>query len=139
MKKKHLFTISILGYILLLFFSCGKDKDCHDLKITNNSSSDIYYYVTHYDSSVLKLDYNPSLSPSGYKCLKNTSINYKRNDCIESQIAYSPSKHIYTFIFDAYILEHTAWDTVKSKRLFLKRYDLDINYLKNNNFTVSYP
>jgi len=43
------------------------------------------------------------------------------------------------YVFDAHVIETTAWDSVKANYLVLKRYDLSLDDLKRMNWTITYP
>jgi hypothetical protein len=57
----------------------------------------------------------------------------------ESVFNSLPADTLSIFIFDAHLIDNTPWDTVKSKYLILKRYDLSYDDLVRMNWTVIYP
>ena len=142
MKIKDLLdsVISLVMFMVSMSFSCGRDKsDCHHrLYIRNNTANSIYFTYS-FDSSLQRLDYNPGLSPSQFKCIENTEIGHFRNDCFDSELPYSIENKLYILIFDATIIEAIPWGTIKQNQLFLKRYALTKVQLDSCNWRITYP
>jgi hypothetical protein len=68
----------------------------------------------------------------------NWGFSYRERleDIFKYQI---PSGKLMVFVFDATLVKSTSWETVKQNYSVLKRYDLDLQDLKINNFTVTFP
>lgn len=133
--------INYITFLALVFLSatCIRDnQNCHTmLEIINNSEKAIYFHPSAGYPDTLTLDYNPSVAGDYFKIEKSSRKKDVYRSCIEGEFLIS-TKIIY-FIYDAQTLETTPWDTVKSKYLILKRYDLTLQDLKDMNWTITYP
>ena len=72
----------------------------------------------------------------------NTEATRTRGgDCIESHFGtwLIPSDTFMIYVFDANILNTIPWDTIRKYDMYLKRYDLSLQDLKNSNWTITYP
>ena len=126
-----------LFFLLLIMLGCPREEteDCHrGVTIINNSDKPIYYKVgiSYPDTS---LYYNPASSPNPYKISANSRKKHWFGDCYEAAVRET----LMVFIFDAYTLEHTPWDTVVANYMVLKRYDLSLNDLNKLKWHVTYP
>lgn len=66
-------------------------------------------------------------------------LDYSRS-CIEVSI---PNRNEYGalmyYIFDKKVLDANPIDTITKYKIYLKKYDLTVEYLQNNNWTITYP
>lgn len=139
MKKKALLKLIFYILIVPLFYgaSCRKNN-CRTSYTIKNKSIKAIYFGTAYDSSFSRLDYNPGLSPSEFKCEPNsekTDFSIE-GSCIDGEVN---SFGLHIFIFDADIIESTAWNTIKQNRLLIKRFDLTMAQLDSCNWVITYP
>jgi len=145
MNTKTIFLIIIpLVSIVLSSSKCKKDSlDCHRSKFFKNQSIKDLYVITSYSypDTVLSKGYpNPILDPGTNKVLMQNSKLLWTTDCIEIIFKYSiPSDTLMVYVFDSEILESTSWDTIKARNLYLKRFDLSLQDLQMNNWTITYP
>lgn len=143
MKK----IIYLFLFISIIFYSCDPTCDtetCHyHIYIQNNSSNNIYQTVSDiYPDTLLKFytDPNPKLD-----AINKTTINEKgtmsKLSCYEFDFKDTkrPLEKLIIYVFDAKTLESMSWDSIKAKDLYLKRYDLTLQDLQNNNWTITYP
>ncbi len=143
MKIKQLISAAFILFFvnIILGSSCKKNSlDCHkSFIVQNQSQSDIYFgYST--DSTLVNLNYLPTLAPETRKVFKNTQKPFFDDSCFETMITNDlNSNHFYIFIFDAQVLENTNWDTVKQNHLLLKRYGFTKAELDAMDWTISYP
>lgn len=143
MKMK---LIMLIVTSLFLNQACGdKEKDCHKTITFKNATTDTLYVVgsTFYpDTSIYSGIPNPVLDPTHTKVLPeetNTTALWGK-DCIELAFkSLIPSDTMMIYVFDAKVLEGSAWETVKTNYLVLKRYDLSLQDLEGVNWTITYP
>jgi hypothetical protein len=63
-----------------------------------------------------------------------------RNGCWESILTGLPNHKEWYYIFDVDSLKTIPWETVrKTNRGLIERRLIDIEYLKKNNFIITYP
>ncbi len=137
--------VIVLTILLFNQTCCKKEDDCHKTIAFVNTTSQPLYVVSYYfypDTSSFSGIRNPLLDSNFTKVRSNetnTQVLWGR-DCIE--LAFKdliPSDTLMVYVFDAMIIESTPWETVKSNYLVLKRYDLSLQDLKNNNWKIIYP
>jgi hypothetical protein len=133
----------LLVSLLILGSTCKDEKVCHEtINFKNNSSKSLYIHASggYPDTNSFKVEFpNPSLNAQLYKVSSNASNNSALWDksCLEYKFNTNDTLMIY--VFDAEVLESTPWDTVKTKYLVLKRYDLSLDDLQRRNWTITYP
>lgn len=128
-----------------VFFTCKKENNCHKrISFINNTNKDVYVIkntLGYPDTNYYHYDPSPTLSQKEYKVNSNTSTNSPLQllACYEDVMKEKKSDTLMVFVFDAQLLETISWDTVKAKNLYLKRYDLSLQDLQKNNWTIRYP
>ena len=146
MKMKMKLIILVIT-TLLLNQACGNDNadNCHKVITFKNITADTLYVVgssQYPDTSTFVGIPSPELNPNFTKVLpneSNTQVLWNR-DCLEVGIKeLIPSDTMMIYVFNARALEENSWETVKSKHLVLKRYDLSLGDLQKANWIISYP
>ena len=129
----------ILGFIIILLIgleSCHHNNDdpTH-FKIINASNKSIYYAFSYSypDTSISKINNYPY--DNGNKTAK---INFKDSVYLRSG-AIGISKITQIFVFDAYAIENSPWDSIIIHNNVLKRYQFSESDLKDWNWTIKYP
>lgn len=136
-------AIILLFGLNITFLSCGeKDKDCPDYNhnsftFNNTSVARVNYtiYWNYPDTAIG--EFNPV--NSGYL---NGNTSQSRgagpNSCWESILKDNKKEWIYIFSQDS--LETLDWNIIRNtNRGLLERRLIDLNYLQNNDFTITYP
>ena len=137
MKNKLLILVSML---VLLSSTCKKEgEDCHKvITIINNSSSKVIYSTILYDaliSSNCFLSKRAELDP--YE-----SYEESLRMCWEDELE---QRNYEFFIVDPLFFNEGGFydcDSIEYKNTILKHYNLSVNdleMLKENNFTITYP
>jgi hypothetical protein len=125
--------------ITISLTSCFKDKE-EDTKIRvmNNSNDTIYMsFTTDFPDTTFIHNTNP---------LNNPQISMIAPHCIQDKYYGCPSRGIFSdkidtlsiFLFDRQVLLRYNWDTIKSRYLILKRFDLSLSDLEKINWIVTY-
>ena len=123
LKKVNIIVLGLIIFIITTASTCAKNKaNCHYYYTLKNNSSASIYFGLGFDSSLIRLSYNPASSPPEFKCNVNNEKSQRLNRCYEGDLDYFG--RMYIFIFDAHVLETTPWDTVKQNYMLLKRYEL---------------
>ena len=141
MRKQQL---HIIIFTLIFLYGCIRKEtaNCHfNIHVKNNSNKPIYIYdyYDYPDSSLKNKNYNPAVSGEYYKVKPSETTNIRRS-CYEGLFETRiPSDTIMIYIFDAQTLATTPWETVKKNNLYLKRYDLSLQDLRNLNWLINYP
>jgi len=139
-------NLIILLTILLFNQTCCKNKDdCHkSITFVNTTSQALYVIASSLYPDTLTFSGipNPLLDPNFTKVLPNETNTQvlSRRDCIELTFKnLIPPDILMVYVFDAMVIESTPWETVKSNYLVVKRYDLSLQDLQNNNWKIIYP
>jgi hypothetical protein len=141
-KWKLLFLISVIYTVAP---GCHpKDKNCpknshNGLTIENRSTHRIrhHFYWNFPDTTIG--DYNPKFDGSDGLSQGESFIHgADRGTCWES--VFSDGRKEWIYFFDADSLNNIDWNTVRiTNRGLLARKLLNLDYLKQNDFTVVYP
>lgn len=146
-------TIAILLLTQILISStCRKESEnCHQkIQFKNNSSGSIFIQESYqYPKTSLAGPYAPFPSPLSQPQVNevksaetNTEATRTRGgSCIERIFGTEliPSGITMIYVFDANILNTVPWDTIREHNMYLKRYDLSLQDLKNSNWIITYP
>jgi hypothetical protein len=135
-----LFYSSLISLILFSASTCKKDKHCpdgsHDLiNLVNNSTKTINYrqFIT---DSIYKI--NGSQAAADRIINPNEKDTYGVRDCWESN--FDDNSSLYFFFFDNDTVQAIGWNAISgTNRGLLKRVKVNLDYLKNSDFTISYP
>ncbi len=134
--------------ILFLLISCEPrdSENCHyTLKIKNNTNTVLFWY----DASEPKITPGDIRTDPYYKPIKafagnnNTKIGEihfiggGRPSCIES-LFDNKEETMYLFLFDSLQIAKKEWSEVVRDTLIIKRLDLKLKELKENNFTIEF-
>ncbi len=131
--KMNLF-LSLIILSCSFFLSSCKEKCHRKLTIVNNSQDSIIVAdIYHNGFGKYKLGYRLGLS-------KNSEESYVYRHCMESEFS---SKNLNFYIVDPNYFNAPqvfySYDSINIKNRVLKHYDLKLDDLKNNNFTITYP
>lgn len=138
MIKMNYFFILI---ILLGVSKCKENKDCPEgshkyITIKNNSDKIINW--RHFIPDTVYV-INGSTPASDLIIQPHSFYNYgTREDCWEK--IFKDNNTLYLLIFDNDTVQAIGWQAISgTNRGLLKRVKVDLNFLKNNNFTITYP
>ncbi|HET7001559.1 MAG TPA: hypothetical protein VFI33_09630 [Puia sp.] len=133
----------ILTISCWMLASCHPDKYYTLFKIKNNSDKPIYYtYSNKYpDTSVDHSIYIPpgSTRTPGEIINPNSNLSIVKSAPIEDYFKTIPSDTIEIFIYDANVVKSSPWDSVVTKYLILKRYDLTLDNINKMDRIIVYP
>jgi hypothetical protein len=145
--------IMIILLIILAFIpsACNDEPICHDIiYLRNESNIDIVYQKQWFanindtilvkehsswgnDTLVWKKSY--LIKPNNQK----TGIDYFGKTCFEYSLKFDDKPYLKVFFLDWNIVKTIPWDTIVKKNLVLKRIDVDLKMLQDNNWTLIYP
>jgi len=145
-KKQKLSVFLFIAYLFLSFCGCIRKEtaNCHfNIHVKNNTNKSIYIDGSfNYPDTNLQsyTDPSPALAGEYYKVKPSETTNLYQRSCYEEVFKTRiPSDTIMVYIFDAQTLVTTPWETVKKNNLYLKRYDLSLQDLRNLNWRINYP
>jgi hypothetical protein len=129
--------------LLLFAHTCKKDPGCPEnshngLTVQNNSGTRIRFnFYWNYPNTAIG-EYNPKNDGSGGLLPgEKFTRGAGPQSCWESVFANGRKEWIY--IFNADTLDALDWNTVRqTNRGLLERREIDLDYLRQNNFTVVY-
>lgn len=142
MKTLNYFLVISL---ICLSSTCKKDdeNDYHKIiKFINNTNMELFVHqsVGYPDTTFARGEFpNPIVSE-----INRILPNETNTRALEARYSYEEKfKYSYDtlmiFVFDGQVLKTTPWETVQQDYLVLKRYDLSLEDLKQNNWTITYP
>ncbi len=131
MKKKYLFLLSFF-----IFFSCVKDRlEKRRISVQNNSSTSIYWVRS--DDGIFKCpnlnDEIGSVEADSTGKVNNLVPNW------EISIGRASNQKIKIFIVPIDTINKYGWEKVFQKNKYIKVYDINMDYLDKNNWTIAYP
>lgn len=131
MKRIVLIFLSIL----LCGANCEKFIDhAYIIKIQNNSSDTIQFYESYnYPDTAIDVT-KPRLKmvyPSKYSSLESEKD--------WSEVLVPPKDTISIFILSKDTVDKYDWEKIRVEYNILKRYDLSLSDLQNNNWMITYP
>lgn len=133
--------------LIILFSSCEPNDrdDCHyKIRIKNNSDKVLYLYSAS----------EPKITPgdirndpyfetvpahAGNGKVEFGNIRYiggSKPQCVES--FYEPEEEFYIYVFDSLAISKKSWEEVIEKNLYVKRFDITVNKLRENGFILEY-
>lgn len=141
-SKSHTFfsqknIVLFLLFIVLMLSSCFRDRvvDTRKLSVVNESETDIYWVRS--ESGTLK----KTISNDDVDLVKVNSIGLVGNIVPPWDVTIANSKNkkltIYIVIKDS--VDKYGWANVYKKNKFSKKYLIDMQYLKDNKWTIVYP
>jgi hypothetical protein len=147
-KMKKILNLSFLFLWAIVFLGCWERKsaNCHyNIYVMNKSDKTIYsnYSRSYPDTSLKNTD---MISIDNDKVVPNDSISISASSswggCWEKNFTSEqplPMERVIIFIFDERTIKNISWDSIKVKKLYLRRYDLTLEDLQNRNWTITYP
>ena len=145
-KQQIMYYIFIFVFLLCASSTCRKNKDCPDgshnkIIIKNNSSINVNWTNNDkYNDSIWTNNGSTYLSASERLISPNSSyqVAIGLEKCWE--YFYQGGHMHYYFIFNHDTVQSIGWQAISgTNRGLLKSVKVDLNYLKNNNFTITYP
>ena len=143
MKNKLLFIV-----LLVVFQSCEMFMEhpkkeviqLHDIEIINKSDLSICYLFSNQYPDTTLFKRNPFTSIEQCTINKDTMKMLQPEEyAINDFYGKAPVNCQYLFIVSKAVLETKTWDSICNNYLILKRYDLTLEYLMKNNWTITYP
>lgn len=118
--------------------TCKKNpfvEKVYSIKVKNNSSQ----WINFFDSRIYPDTVLPEVKPN-YGATRPNNFAY-----LDSKIDWPnvfsklPKDTLSIFILSSDTISTYKWPFIRSQYKILKRYDLSLQDLENNNFTVTYP
>src|SRR5690554_4131301 len=133
-------TFCIIFFLLLTASTCKKNEDCQEgsnktINVVNNSLKTINWRYFTSDSTYF-LNGPPYNNLLNY----NESYTYSYKTCWEEYFKTVNNGYRYFLIFDNDTVQAIGWQAISgTNRGLLKRVKVDLNYLNENDFTITYP
>ena len=147
MGMKQLGVYFAILFIFCLSLSCKKEKDCpsgsHENIAIKNNSNVIINWMTEDDPKNSTWQNNgstvyPSISKGAIEAGGTRQVGPDLGQCWE--YVYAGGVKQYYFIFSHDTVTAIGWAQINgTNRGLLKRVLVDLDYLKKNNFTITYP
>jgi hypothetical protein len=145
-KSRIIYFLGIVVAFFCLSTTCKKNKNCpkesHSFFVINNNSniSVNWRYNDIPNDTVWKN--NGSTFPNNLDGLISPNSTYKVAVGLEKcwEYYYQGEHSEYYFIFHHDTVQAIGWQAISgTNRGLLKKVKVDLNYLNNNNFTITYP
>lgn len=136
----RIIKIMLLFLISYLNIGCdGKESNnCHKfITFRNDFIADIYVdgSFSYPDTSIR---FQPNFADK-IGITKNKPALWGR-DCYENKFAIPYiNDTLMIFVFDAQVFENTHWDSVVKDYMIIKRYDVSLQDLRDNDWLLTYP
>jgi hypothetical protein len=145
LKQKAMYYSIVFFSLLCTASTCKKDKDCPEgshstIAIRNNSSITVNWIFDDNPNDYIWTvngDY-----PRASDRLISPNSTYQVAIGLEKcwEYYYQNSHSEYYFIFNHDTVQALGWQKISgTNRGLLKRVKVDLIYLQNNNFTITYP
>jgi hypothetical protein len=137
-KKTMKSKILILLLILSTTVSCEDNhpfERVYRFSVENKSDKPVYFLVSHtYPDTTIPDAYDERrlVSPGS----KNPFDSDKKWEEVFKEL---PADTLSVFIFNSDTINNTTWEEIRSGYMISKRYDVSIDDLKNNSWTITYP
>lgn len=144
MSKLSLF----FGVILLLTQSCDllmehaspEVSPVQSITIVNNLDVPICYLLSNQNPDTSLFVNYPFSSIDKHTIMGKSKITLQPNEyAISDFLGKAPSTIPYLFLFSKNIIETVPWTEIRDRYLILKRNELSLSYLQENNWLISYP
>jgi len=140
-SKSHYFfsrnnNVLFLLFAVLMLSSCVRDRiDSRKLSVVNESTTDIYW-VRSESGTLKKTNNNDDVD-----LVEVNSIGLIGNirPPWDVTIQYSKDKKLSIYIVIKDSVDKYGWDFIYKRKLFSKKYLIDMQYLKDNKWTIVYP
>ena len=144
MKYSILF---LLGLLMLMSSRCdGKDTDdCHrSVTIVNNSDYKLDMTISiFYPDSLCLMCFGSKDSSLNPLVPPHTVSRYyilRPGNCLESTMKLDNKYGVLMFfLFDNHVIQTVPQDTIVKYRMYLRKYDMTVDNLRNSNWTITYP
>jgi hypothetical protein len=144
--KQLVMNYASIFIFLLCVVACKSDNDCPDgshskIDIKNNSNIKVNWIKDDNPNDSIWTN-NGSTYPSASDGLISPYSNYQVAAGLEKcwEYFYHGGHSEYYFIFNHDTVQAIGWHKISgTNRGLLKRVKVDLNYLQNNNFTITYP
>ena len=144
-QRTMCYTVIFLSF-LCAASTCKKNKDCpdgsHNKIFINNNSSTTVNWIKDDNPNDSVWTNNGSTYPKVSDGVISSGSTYQVAVGLEKcwEYYYQNGHSEYYFIFDHDTVQSLGWQTISgTNRGLLKKVKVDLNYLKNNNFTITYP
>lgn len=141
-----MYYLYIFIFVLFAGLTCNKNKDCpkgshNKIDIKNNNNINVNWIKDDNTNDSIWTN-NGSTYPQTSDGLISPNSTYQvavgLEKCWES--FYQNGHSEYYFIFHHDTVQTIGWQAISgTNRGLLKRVKVNLNYLQNNNFTITYP
>lgn len=145
-KQRAMYYITILAFLLCSASTCKKNEDCpngsHNKIVINNNSSIAVNWIKDDNPNDSIWTNNGSTYPKVSERVISSGSTYQVAVGLEKcwEYYYQNGHSEYYFIFNHDTVQAIGWQAISgTNRGLLKKVKVDLNYLNDNNFTITYP
>ena len=138
--KKSIFIIMLT--FLTVSIGCVVDKYDSRLKLVNNSDFNLFTFSDFSDIKDTLINCENCFSQEKdwielYP--KDTLLIGLHGKHYDKYLENNPDKIFRVFVFSSDTIKKYGWEKSKNRGVFLKRYDITLKYIKENNWIINYP
>jgi hypothetical protein len=136
------FKTIVFFFSLLILTSCVVDKFDSRLKFINSTENSIFIYNNFFalnDTLINCMDCNSNIKKWNDYPSKESSFIPLHGTLYDEYLMQYPNEILRVFIFSSDTLKKYGWKKASSEYMILKRYDINLEYLQKNNWTIIFP
>jgi hypothetical protein len=132
-------VLLLLLSCFLLSSTCSKRKECPQLVMDNRTDNKIYYHYS-YDYPDTSINFQgrriegPWFTAEAQQ--KTKTYQNAEGTCLEEFFSNYSIQKLSVFVFDAAVVDTTPWEKIRQDYKVLKRLDLSLDDLSNNNYVI---
>lgn len=142
MKAKSNIVLSIFTLTMMMLVSCENlPWRTYSMKIKNLSGNAVYVYpALGGEKGVIFPDTMlPNDKPYLYFIDAGNKISLSSDIPWEESLKKLPLDTLSVFYFTPDVIDTNSWDEIRDNNMVLKRKDISLEELKQNDFTITYP
>lgn len=132
-------------FIPILFFfvqSCVVDKFDDRLKLINNSGSKLFTYsgFSNSNDTLIECDNCFSQEKDWVELYGHDTLSIGLHGKLyDEYLMKNPNKIFRVFVFESDTIKKYGWEKAQKEYMILKRFDINLEYIKYNNWIIKYP
>ena len=132
-------------FVPILFFSiqsCVVDKFDDRLKFINYTDKSLLIYGDFFllnDTLINCSNCYTGITENSYLKPKDTLSIGLHGKLYDEYLMKNPNKIFRVFVFESDTIKKYGWEKAQKEYLILKRFDINLEYIKNNNWIIKYP
>lgn len=132
-------VVFISLFLLLSSGSCSPDEGHYKFVFKNESNQSVYLYFNYnYPDTLFSCDPHEWIKLVS----SNEESSYEIRNSWEKEFLWFQKKgidYLQLIVVDSLVYRTQPCDSIRNHNLVLKRYQLDVKYMEENNWRITYP